>query len=113
MGKFLVLVVNLMVLIAGLSISCVSAWLLVEEHLYLQAATASSPYSLSSLVLLVIGVTVTLVAFTGCCGAILQSRCLLGIYAAFLLLLVAAKISFAVLILLQQVDYSSLIPENL
>jgi len=102
-----------MVLIAGLSISCVSAWLLVEEHLYIQGAAPNSSYSVSSLVLLVVGITVTLVAFTGCCGAILQSRCLLGFFATFLLLLVAAEIAFVVLILLKQIDYSTVVSSSL
>lgn len=111
--KFLVLVVNMMVMVTGLSITCVSAWLLVEEHLYLQTpATSSGQFAMGSVALLVVGITVTLVAFIGCCGAHTQSRCLLGIFASFLLLLALGKIILVVLILFKQVDYSDLLTEG-
>ena len=57
-----------------------------------------SDFSLLSCVVLAIGLLGFVVAFLACCGAITNSRCLLGMFIIFLLALLVGEVTLAVLI---------------
>ena len=94
--KGVVMMVNMVVMLLGLSMAGVAVWLLVSEYLYLSSSW--SDFSLLSCVVLALGLLGSVVAFLACCGAITNSRCLLGMFIIFLLALLVGEVSLALLI---------------
>ena len=90
------MMVNLVVMLLGLSMAGVAVWLLVSEYLYL--GSSWSDFSLLSCVVLALGLLGSVVAFLACCGAITNSRCLLGMFIIFLLAMLVGEVTLAVLI---------------
>ena len=94
--KGIVFMVNLMVMLLGLSIAGMAIWLLVSEHLYLDSSWFD--FSLLSCLILTLGLLGSIVAFFACCGAITSSRCLLGLFVIFLLAMLVGEGTLAVLL---------------
>lgn len=105
--KASVLVVDLLVLFLGLLITGLASWLLVSEHIYL--TPSSSDLSLGSYLLLSVGISVSILAFLGCCGALTTSRCLLAIFIILLILLTIGEVILAVLLHYQHLDITPLV----
>ena len=93
--KGLVMMVNLVVMLLGLSMAGVAVWMLVSEHLYLSISW--SEFSLLSCVVLALGLLGSVVAFLACCGAITNSRCLLGMFIIFLVAMLVGEFTLAVM----------------
>jgi len=109
--KGVVMMVNMVVMLLGLSMAGVAVWLLVSEYLYLNSSW--SDFSLLSCVVLALGLLGSVVAFLACCGAITNSRCLLGMFIIFLLALLVGEVTLAVLIYFKEVDPEPLLREGL
>lgn len=62
----------------GVLILGFSAYLWWDSASYLDLTEVSDFYITPFIVLLVLGAIMTVVGFLGCCGAIRESRCLLG-----------------------------------
>lgn len=106
--RFLVVSLTTLVLLTGLGLAALGAWLVAEEHVYLGTASLSS-LSLPSLSLLCTGLCVLLVATMGCCGALAASRCLLGTFSLLLVTLVFGQLSVAGLVYFKQLDYGLIV----
>ena len=91
--KGVVMMVNMVVMLLGLSMAGVAVWLLVSEYLYLSSSW--SDFSLLSCVVLALGLLGSVVAFLACCGAITNSRYLLGMFIIFLLTLLVGEVTLA------------------
>ena len=88
--------VNLLVMLVGLSMAGVAVWLLVSEYHYLSSSW--SDFSLLSCVALALGLLSSVVAFLACCGAITNSRCLLGMFILFLLAMLVGEVTLALVV---------------
>merc|ERR1719516_292870 len=102
--------VNLVVMLLGLSMAGLAVWLLISEHLYLNSSW--SEFSLLPCLVLALGLLGSVVAFLACCGAITSSRCLLGIFVIFLLAMLVGEVIIAVLIYYKKVDYDAVLREG-
>jgi len=108
--KGLVMMVNLMVMLLGLSMAEVAVWLLVSEHLYLSSSL--SDFSLLSCVVLALGLLGSVVAFLACCGAITNSRCLLGMFIIFLVAMLVGEVTLAVMFYFKELDHEAVLREG-
>jgi len=106
--RFLVASLNLLVLLLGLGLTALGAWLVAEEHIYLNTVDLSS-LSIPALALLFSGVGVILVAAIGCCGALATSRCLLATFSLLLVTLVFGQLSLAGLLYFKHLDYGLIV----
>lgn len=102
--SFLVISLNTVVLLAGLSLTVLAGWLVAQEHLYLGTADLQS-LSTPALVLLASGLAVVTLGALGCCGALATSRCLLGTFSLLLLSLTFAQLSAGLLVYYKKLDY--------
>jgi len=106
----MVFMVNLVVMLLGLSMAGLAVWLLISEHLYLNSSW--SEFSLLPCLVLALGLLGSVVAFFACCGAITSSRCLLGMFVIFLLALLVGEGTLAVLLYFKELDYEPVLREG-
>jgi len=102
--------VNMLVMLVGLSMAGVAVWLLVSEYHYLSSSW--SDFSLLSCVVLALGLLSSVVAFLACCGAITNSRCLLGMFILFLLAMLVGEVTLALVVYFKGLDYGGVLREG-
>lgn len=108
-ARALLAIVSGLVAVIATVITVFSTWLLVVEELYLENAGWKHTPALATLALLVAGLSLALVSFLGCCGAVTSSRCGLGMFLICLGLLTAGQIVLGVLLYLKEIDYVPLL----
>jgi len=69
----------------------------VENHLLLVEGESAIMTKYSAYALIGIGALVFLIGFLGCCGALKENKCLLGLYLFFLIIIAGAEIAAGVL----------------
>ncbi|XP_064637786.1 tetraspanin-18B-like [Lineus longissimus] len=100
--KYTLFVFNLLIFIGGVALLAAGVWVAVDTSgatATLASFLGSSSYATAAYVLIVCGAVILILGFLGCCGAIRESRCLLGTFFAlvlliFLVLLVGAILAF-------------------
>jgi len=108
-ARALLAIVSGVVAVIATVICVFSTWLLVVEELYLENAGWKHTPALATLATLVAGLSLALVSFLGCCGAITSSRCGLGMFLICLGLLTAGQIVLGVLLYFKEIDYVPLL----
>lgn len=88
--KTLLFVFNFFFWIAGAAILGIGIWTEIDPGQF-DAFLGNSGYSLPAKILIAAGAFVMIVGFLGCCGAIRESRLLLGLFFACLFLIFAAE----------------------
>ncbi|XP_072551267.1 CD9 molecule a isoform X2 [Salminus brasiliensis] len=93
--KYLMFIFNLLFWLAGTGVLAVGLWLRFDpktRHLF---EGESSPYVFYTgvYILIAAGALMMVVGFFGCCGAIQESPCMLGLFFFFLLLIFAVEIA--------------------
>ncbi|BFZ16394.1 hypothetical protein BsWGS_19433 [Bradybaena similaris] len=101
-AKWILVVFNVLVLCAGAIAIGLGAWSLTSEYgaETLRNITGSELYRGAAIAIIVGGSVLVVIAFFGAIGAIIESKCLLGIYFVIMLLLLilfvtAAAVGFA------------------
>ncbi|XP_075986026.1 tetraspanin-18-like [Anticarsia gemmatalis] len=93
--KYILFFVNLVFVLAGLALIGVGVAAIYKLEDLLNLIPISivkfAPY-----VFIILGAIIFLIAFSGCCGAITESKCLLITYAVFMAVLAGAKIFFTI-----------------
>ncbi|XP_023342560.1 tetraspanin-18 [Eurytemora carolleeae] len=96
--KYLIFTVNFMVFLLGLTIFCLSTWLVAYEQIYKSNQSVYLVYC----ILLSAGTFLLIPSFLGCCGAVRESACLLGTFFFLLLVLFLGEIILTVLLYVQE-----------
>ncbi|XP_045499806.1 23 kDa integral membrane protein-like [Colias croceus] len=107
--KYILFFANLFFALAGLALVGlgIAVQLQVSEVV---DAIESANFQLAPITAIVLGVIVFLIAFFGCCGAIKENNCMLVTYSIFMLVLMLAKLTLAVLIFVNLDSYVQEIP---
>ncbi|XP_065310034.1 23 kDa integral membrane protein-like isoform X2 [Dermacentor albipictus] len=104
--------------LSGLALIGLGAFLLIDEHrstlfrLFRVDESHALPQYLAY-ALVGTGLLVLLVGFFGCCGAVKESKCLLGAYFAFLFVILACELAIGVLAVIFQDKILSDMKDNL
>jgi hypothetical protein len=93
--RFLIVTVSMLVMIAALCLVTGIIWLVVDTQLNRQYGKGSYTYTV---VMLVVGGIVVLIAMTGCCGALTQSRWMVAIICLCLTAMVAGEVTLFVML---------------
>eukprot|EP00914_Ancora_sagittata_P018242 GHVO01036061.1.p1 GENE.GHVO01036061.1~~GHVO01036061.1.p1 ORF type:complete len:270 (-),score=31.23 GHVO01036061.1:446-1255(-) len=101
-AKFLLIVFNAIFWLSGACVLGVGLWLLLDDsatQVFGLAIEASgdSTFKTACYVLIGIGAFVFLVGFLGCCGAIRESKCLLGLYIFALVVVFVVELAAGIL----------------
>ncbi|XP_074659738.1 CD82 antigen-like [Tubulanus polymorphus] len=102
-AKILLIVFNFVFWLSGAAILGVGIWLRVDPGIlqYLNIIQTEDQYlSLASYILIGLGCFVFIVGFFGCCGAIKESRCMLGMYIFFLVIVMGGEIAAGALVII-------------
>ncbi|XP_017549476.1 CD9 molecule b isoform X1 [Pygocentrus nattereri] len=93
--KYLMFAFNFLFWLAGTGVLAVALWLRFDkktEGLF-QVEGSPSAFFTGVYILIVAGALMMVVGFLGCCGAIRESPCMLGLFFIFLLILFAAEVA--------------------
>lgn len=108
--KYLLFATNFLVFVLGCAVLGVGIWVLVDAKSFtdlfgqindiLDEDVTISIYSSATYILIAVAVIVILVTFFGCCGAVKESKCLLGTYfaivlAVFIMCIVGAVLGYS------------------
>ncbi|XP_064637784.1 tetraspanin-18-like isoform X2 [Lineus longissimus] len=100
--KYAMFLFNFLIFIGGAALLGVGIWVAVDTTgatAILTAFLGSTLYSSAAYILIVCGAIILIIGFLGCCGAIKESKCMLGTFFAlmlliFIILLVGAILAF-------------------
>ncbi|KTF94310.1 hypothetical protein cypCar_00015835 [Cyprinus carpio] len=93
--KYLLFVFNFIFWLAGTGVLAVGLWLRFDERTkeFFTGEDASTVFLTGVYILIVAGAIMMVVGFLGCCGAIRESTCMLGLFFVFLLIIFAAEVA--------------------
>lgn len=93
--KYLMFIFNLLFWLAGTGVLAVGLWLRFDPKTKNLFEGESSPYVFYTgvYILIAAGAMMMVVGFFGCCGAIQESPCMLGLFFFFLLLIFAVEVA--------------------
>lgn len=98
--KYTLFVFNLFIFIGGVALLAAGIWVAVDTSgatAVLASFLGSTSYATAAYVLMICGVVILILGFLGCCGAIRESRCLLGTFFALVLLIFIILLAGAIL----------------
>lgn len=96
--KYFLFLFNLLFFILGAVILGFGVWILADRRSFIYVLqTSSSSVTMGAYVFIGVGAVTMLMGFLGCIGAVNEVRCLLGLYFAFLLLILIAQVAAGVL----------------
>ncbi|XP_077994679.1 tetraspanin-18-like [Glandiceps talaboti] len=94
--KALLFIFNFIFWLSGVALAGVGIWIVVDSESFI--AILDNPLIINAAYIMIgVGGFVLIVGFCGCCGAIKESRCLLGFYFTMLLLIFCAELAAGVL----------------
>ncbi|XP_026096575.1 LOW QUALITY PROTEIN: CD9 antigen-like [Carassius auratus] len=93
--KYLLFIFNFIFWLAGTGVLAVGLWLRFDERTKTLFTGEGAPtvFLTGVYILIVAGAIMMVVGFLGCCGAIKESACMLGLFFMFLLLIFAAEVA--------------------
>ncbi|XP_052439144.1 CD9 antigen [Carassius gibelio] len=93
--KYMIFVFNFIFWLAGTGVFAVGLWLRFDERTkeFFTGENASTVFLTGVYILTVAGAVMMVVGFLGCCGAIKESTCMLGLFFVFLLIIFAAEVA--------------------
>ncbi|KAK7149911.1 hypothetical protein R3I94_009283 [Phoxinus phoxinus] len=93
--KYIIFGFNFIFWLAGTGVLAVGLWLRFDERTkgLFTAEDSPSVFLTGVYILIVAGAVMMVVGFLGCCGAIKESSCMLGIFFVFLLIIFAAEVA--------------------
>ncbi|CAK1543285.1 unnamed protein product [Leptosia nina] len=107
--KYILFFANLFFALAGLALIGLGVAVELQVSEIVKIVEASS-FQVAPITAIVLGTVIFLIAFFGCCGAIKENNCMLITYSIFMLILMLAKVTLAVLIFVNLDGYVKEIP---
>uniref|UniRef100_A0A0B7AXM6 Tetraspanin n=1 Tax=Arion vulgaris TaxID=1028688 RepID=A0A0B7AXM6_9EUPU len=118
-ARLLLIVFNFIFWLSGAAILGVGIWILVDPNMkeYMEVIKDASKdgefLKVAAYILIGFGAFVFLVGFCGCCGAIRSSKCLLGFYILFLVVVFAGELAAGIYVAVYKNDTNSKLDSGL
>ncbi|KAM9318932.1 CD82 antigen-like [Pholidichthys leucotaenia] len=101
-SKYFLFLFNLIFFLFGTATTGFGLWLLLDNQSFIVVLNDNPGVKVACYILIGVGAFSMLMGFLGCLGAIYEVRCLLGLYFACLLLILAAQIAAGALLYFQK-----------
>ncbi|KAK2184254.1 hypothetical protein NP493_273g01042 [Ridgeia piscesae] len=107
-AKFMLFVFNFIFFLSGVALLGIGIWLLADSSIIDLMKVVSvandnnDQMKMVSIILICSGAGIFIVGFFGCCGAIRESKCMLGVYIILLLVVMGVEIAAGVLAIVYQ-----------
>lgn len=112
--KFLLFAFNVVFWLAGAAVMGVGIYVLVNDDVQaVQSLLSSDASNTACYILIAVGAFSFLVGFAGCCGAMKESQCLLGIYIFFLVVIFVCEVGVGIAALIEKDSIEDYIHDNL
>lgn len=100
-ARCLLILFNILFWLSGAALLGLGIWFKVDKNInsyldVIEVDTEDPYFDYAVYVLIAFGAFVFLVGFCGCCGAVRESKCLLGFYIFFLMIIIGGEIAAAV-----------------
>ncbi|XP_032076390.1 CD9 antigen [Thamnophis elegans] len=98
--KYLLFGFNFVFWLAGTAVLAIGLWLRFDpqtKEIFKSEQDTTTAFSIVVYILIAAGTIIMLVGFLGCCGAIQESQCMLGLFFTFLLVIFALEVAAAIL----------------
>lgn len=109
--KYIVFLCNFVFFLTGCIVTAFGAYMHYKMKTYFDFV--DNAYVNSSVVLIVIGILIALIAFFGCCGACTESACMMYTFGAFLTVILIAEIAVIVTVLVKREDAVEFITDSM
>jgi hypothetical protein len=96
--KYLLFAMNFLYFAAGCAILGVSVWILLERN-FISAMFGVELMTAVTVILIVAGAVIILVSFFGCCGSLMENKCMIFTYFVFMVILFVVMIAGGVIAL--------------
>ncbi|KAI5617853.1 CD9 antigen [Silurus asotus] len=96
--KYLMFAFNFLFWLAGTAVLSIALWLRFDKatQSFFQVENSPTTFLIGVYILIVAGALMMVVGFLGCCGAIRESQCMLGLFFIFLLIIFAAEVAVGI-----------------
>jgi len=103
-AKAMLILFNIIFWLSGCALLGVGIWLRVDQQILrilglADVASEQRMIEYASYLIIAVGAFVFLVGYLGCCGAMKENKCCLGLYIFFLVIVMAAELAAGILIL--------------
>jgi len=96
--KYMMFLFNFLIFAGGVALLGVSCWVLIDGKSFMAMVSVDNRAIMDGVyVILVVSLFLLITGFLGCCGAIKENKCLLGIFLAIILLMTILEIVGVVL----------------
>jgi len=112
-AKCLLFVVNLLVFIGGLSMLGLGIWALQGTASFQELVTDHSGVTNGVYAIIAAGALLIIIGFFGCCGAIKENKCMLGVFFAMLFVIFCVEIAGASLAYSKQAEFEDLVHKSM
>lgn len=109
--KYLLFAFNLLFAISGIAILTVGSIVYIVYSHYSHFVYAG--YHSVPLALIIVGITIFIIAFFGCCGAVKENHCMIITFSVFLLLILVLEVVVGVLGYVKRNDVESMLENQL
>ncbi|RUS89910.1 hypothetical protein EGW08_002351 [Elysia chlorotica] len=119
LARMLLITFNFIFWLSGAAILAVGIWIIVDPEIedyqeVISDATNDDQFlNTAAYILIGFGAFVFLVGFCGCCGAIRSSKCLIGLYIMFLVLVFAGELAAGIYVAIYSNDASDKLDDGL
>ena len=111
MMKYVVFLCNFLFFLTGCIVTAFGSYMHFKMKTYFDFV--DNPYVNSSIVLIVIGILIALIAFFGCCGACTESSCLMFTFSILMTIILIAEITMVVVALVYKEDAKDFVANSL
>jgi len=113
-SKYLLIIFNLLFFLVGIALLSVGIWVIVQPYQLEILAILDNPLIQNSAYLLIaLGSFIVVVAFLGCCGACMNSKCLLVVYFIIILIIFIAQLVGCALVLAFRSEVDTFVTDTL
>lgn len=111
MLRYIVFLINFVFFMASVALIAIGAYIRINMEQYLDFL--DNKYLNASIVLIIIGVIIMIVAFFGCCGACTENACMMYTYGTLMALILITLIGVAITIVVFKDDVRELVEKKM